>query len=66
MNRITIKKSSPVITMVNVFTVAAEKQAALLVALRSELDTVMRKQPGFIASIIHRSIDGVRLVNYTQ
>jgi quinol monooxygenase YgiN len=66
MNRITIKKSNPVVTMVNVFTVETEKQGALLAALRSELDTVMRKQPGFIASIIHRSLDGVRIVNYTQ
>ena len=66
MNQIVIKKSNPVITMVNVFTVEAEKQEALLAALRLQLDTVMRKQPGFIASIIHRSIDGVRIVNYTQ
>jgi quinol monooxygenase YgiN len=66
MNQIVIKKSNPVVTMVNVFTVEAEKQEALLAALRSELDTVMRKQPGFVASIIHKSIDGVRIVNYTQ
>ena len=66
MSNITIKKSNPVITMVNVFTVEVGKQHALLDALQSELDTVMRKQPGFIASGIHRSLDGVRVVNYTQ
>ncbi len=66
MSQIAISKSNPVITMVNVFTVEAGKQQALLDALRSELDTVMRKQPGFIASSIHRSLDGVRVVNYTQ
>jgi quinol monooxygenase YgiN len=38
----------------------------LLDALQSELDVVMRHQPGFIASSIHRSLDGVRIVNYTQ
>ena len=66
MSQITIKKSNPVITMVNVFTVESGKQQALLNALRSELDTLMRKQPGFIGSSIHRSIDGVRVLNYTQ
>jgi quinol monooxygenase YgiN len=66
MNQIAIKKSNPVITMVNVFTVESQKQQALLDALRSELDTVMRQQPGFIASGIHRSLDGARVVNYTQ
>ena len=52
--------------MVNVFTIEPEKQQAFLDALRAELDTVMRKQPGFIGSSIHRSFDGMRVLNYTQ
>ncbi len=62
----TIRKSNPSITMVNVFTVEPQKQQAFLDALRIELDTVMRKQPGFIGSNIHRSLDGTRVLNYTQ
>ena len=66
MRHTTIRRTNPVITMVNVFTVEPEKQQAFLDALRSELDTVMRKQPGFVGSNIHRSLDGVRVLNYTQ
>jgi quinol monooxygenase YgiN len=66
MSHITIGKTNPVITMVNVFTVESEKQQVFLDALRFELDTVMRQQPGFVSSSIHRSLDGVRVLNYTQ
>ena len=66
MDYTTIRRTNPVITMVNVFTVEPEKQQAFLDALRAELDTVMRKQPGFISSNIHRSLDSVRVLNYTQ
>lgn len=66
MSHTTIRKTNPVITMVNVFTIEPEKQQAFLNALRFELDTVMRKQPGFVGSNIHSSFDGTRILNYTQ
>ncbi len=62
----TIKKSNPVITMINVFAVEPEKQQEFLDAMRVHTDTVIRKIPGFIASNFHRSLDGMRVVNYSQ
>lgn len=34
--------------------------------MMEQAETVMAKQPGFISSNIHKSVDGTRVVNYVQ
>jgi quinol monooxygenase YgiN len=62
----TIRVNSRVTTFINVFTVAAANQNALLELLRSQTDRLIRKQPGFLNANFHRSLDGTRVVNYVQ
>ena len=53
------------VTMINIFSVKPENQDKLLAALTHEADTVMRHLAGYRHSVIHKSADGTRLVNYT-
>jgi quinol monooxygenase YgiN len=53
-------------TLVNVFTVAPERQQELVDLLAAATDDVMRHRPGFVSANIHRSLDGTRVVNYAQ
>ncbi len=53
-------------TLINVFTVIPEKQQALVDALVTVTEEVMRKLPGFVTANIHKSIDGQRVTNYAQ
>ena len=63
---VTIAKDKDVVTLINVFTVAPENQQRLVDVLVDATQTVMRKQPGFISAIIHRSFDGTTVTNYAQ
>jgi heme-degrading monooxygenase HmoA len=62
----TIIQNSPLCTMINVFTVAPERQQELVDLLVEATDQVMRKLPGFVSANIHKSLDGVRVTNYAQ
>ena len=53
------------VTQVNVFTVAPEKQQALI-DLLIESTNAVRDVPGWLSASIHRSLDGTRVVNYAQ
>lgn len=53
-------------TLVNVFTVAPEQQQQLAQLLKEGTDAWIRKIPGFIASTLHLSHDGRRIVIYGQ
>ena len=48
------------------FTVAPERQQALIDLLAEATEAVMRHQPGFISANLHRSLDGQRVTNYAQ
>ncbi|MCC5661233.1 antibiotic biosynthesis monooxygenase [Nostoc sp. XA010] len=61
----TIAVSSHVATFINIFTVEATKQQALLDHLKTDTETI-NKQPGFITANFHRSLDGIRVINYVQ
>src|SRR5438046_8090919 len=61
-----ISAEAPVLTLINVFTVAPEKQAQLVELLERATRDVMQVRPGFISASIHRSIDGTRVTNYAQ
>ncbi|HEX5752559.1 MAG TPA: antibiotic biosynthesis monooxygenase family protein [Archangium sp.] len=55
-----------VCTLINVFTVAPERQAELVKLLEEATEEVMRHLPGFISANLHRSLDGTRVTNYAQ
>jgi quinol monooxygenase YgiN len=62
----TIEKDRDVLTLINVFTVASDKQQELVDLLIDATNKTMRHQPGFVSANIHRSLDGKKVVNYAQ
>jgi quinol monooxygenase YgiN len=62
----TIDPKRPLVTLINVYEVAPEKQTELVQLLADATEKVMRHQTGFVSVSIHRSIDGTRVVNYAQ
>ena len=62
----TIEKGSATWTLINVFTVAPENQQKLIDILIDATRKTMGQMPGFVSANIHRSRDGVRVVNYAQ
>lgn len=62
----TISKKNKLMTLVNVFTVKPEHQQELVDLLVEATEKVMRNIPGFISANIHKSLDGVRVINYAQ
>jgi heme-degrading monooxygenase HmoA len=65
-NTTTIDPSLPVVTLINVYEVAPERQAELVRLLEEATDGVMRHLPGFVSANIHRSLDGKHVANYAQ
>ena len=62
----TITQNTPYCTLINVFTVAPERQQELVDTLTVATEQVIRALPGFISANIHKSVDGVRVTNYAQ
>ncbi len=62
----TISKGNDPVTLVNVFTVEPENEQRVVDLLIEATEKVIKKQPGFISANIHKSLDGVRVVNYAQ
>ena len=62
----TISTDAPGVTLINVFTVAPERQGELVAALDRATAEVFTGLPGFRSANIHASLDGVRVVNYAQ
>lgn len=60
-----IRAHSPLVTQINVFTVPAGGQGALIDYL-SQAAEVAREVDGWISASLHRSLDGTRVVNYAQ
>jgi antibiotic biosynthesis monooxygenase (ABM) superfamily enzyme len=60
-----IEAGNGIVTHINVFTVAPERQNELV---KSLIDTVKaaREMPGWISASIHRSLDGRQVTNYVQ
>ena len=61
-----IETGRDILTLINVFTVAPEKQEELVDLLIEATEQTMRHLPGFISANIHKSYDGRRVVNYAQ
>ncbi|MBW4628578.1 MAG: antibiotic biosynthesis monooxygenase [Brasilonema octagenarum HA4186-MV1] len=62
----TIAKNNDVITVIIIFAVEAERQQELIDTIIEFLETTVKHQSGFVSSSIHKSIDGVRVMNYAQ
>ncbi len=54
------------VTLINIFSVAPEKQDELVRLLQGMIEDVMRTLPGFISADVHRSLDGKRVANHAQ
>ncbi len=63
---VTISKSNNVVTLINVFTVSPENQTELAELLVEATEKTMKDVKGFVSANIHKSGDGVRVVNYAQ
>jgi len=62
----TIAINQDVVTLVNVFSVDPDRQQPVIDVLVEATRAVMIGLPGFVSANIHRSLDGVKVVNYTQ
>ena len=63
---VTISKDNNVVTLINVFTVEPENQQQLVDLLVEATEKTMKNVYGFVSANIHKSLDGVRVVNYAQ
>ncbi|MCX4904665.1 antibiotic biosynthesis monooxygenase [Streptomyces sp. NBC_00878] len=63
---ITVTANTDQVTLVNVFTVAPERQMALVEALDEATRQIFTTVPGFISANLHTSLDGTRVINYAQ
>lgn len=61
-----IDSSRTVATLINVFTVAPERQHELVALLAHATEETMKHLPGFICANFHVSEDGQRVINYAQ
>ncbi len=61
----TLSLDNSLTTVMVIFTVESEQQQELFNTIKKFLETV-KTQPGFISANLHKSIDGVKVVNYAQ
>jgi heme-degrading monooxygenase HmoA len=66
MKRSIIDPEQPVVTLINTFTVAPERQEELIQRLVEATERVMVNMPGFVSANIHRGLDGTHVANYAQ
>lgn len=59
----TIAKNNDVVTVIIIFAVEPEQQQELIEAIAEFLETAVKQQLGFVSSSIHKSLDGVRMIN---
>lgn len=62
----TIAKHNEVITVIILFAVEPEQQQELINTIVEFIEAEVKHQPGFVSSSLHKSLDGVRVLNYAQ
>jgi quinol monooxygenase YgiN len=62
----TISFDNPVVTYIDTFTVTPQNQQRALELLVEVTQRLRREVPGFLSANFHKSVDGMRLVNYAQ
>lgn len=60
-----IAKHNHVLTVIIIFAVEPARQQELIDKIIEFLE-VVKQQPGFVSSSIHKSTDGVGVMNYAQ
>jgi quinol monooxygenase YgiN len=60
-----ISREGNLVTLINVFETKPEQQQALIDAWLRFVESV-NEEPGLIGTVLHRSTDGTRVVNYAQ
>src|SRR5437879_12369668 len=65
-NASTIRAGAEIFTLINIFSVAPDRQQELADLLIEATEHTMRNLPGFISANIHKSFDGRRVINYAQ
>ncbi|RUT02817.1 hypothetical protein DSM106972_057370 [Dulcicalothrix desertica PCC 7102] len=63
---LTVFKDNSVLAELDIFVTQPEQQWMLVDSLITYTQNILKQQPGYIASAIHRSFDGLRVVNYVQ
>lgn len=61
-----IFNNNSVLAEIDIFVTQPDQQWLLIDSLIAYTKTIFKKQPGYIANAIHRSCDGLRVVNYVQ
>jgi heme-degrading monooxygenase HmoA len=61
-----VSKEGDLITFINVFETKPEQQQALFDALSRFAEEIEDDAPGLIGVALHKSTDGLRVVNYAQ
>jgi len=61
-----IRVDNTTTTLINVFSADADKQAALILALKEGTETFFSKQPGFISASVVAGKEGRQVINYSQ
>jgi quinol monooxygenase YgiN len=62
----TISTTNPVVTLINVFSVEPANQQQVLDLLVEMNTKIYKQQPGYVSANFHKSLDGVKVVNYSQ
>ncbi len=63
---IVIRYDRDIATGIDVFTTSTTTQSSAMASLVTYAEDVVRRAPGFVAGMIQRSVDDVRVVLYTQ
>src|SRR5437016_67247 len=61
-----ISKGNRPMTVINVFTVAPDRQMRLVDLLTRATESSVRHVPGFVSAALHRSLDGTKVTMYAQ
>ena len=60
-----VSREGNLVTLINVFETKPEQQQVLLDQLSRFAESV-KEEPGMIGAALHRSTDGMRVINYAQ
>lgn len=63
---LTVFKDNPVLPELDIFVTQPDQQWSLIDSLIAYTQDVLKQQSGYVANAIHRSLDGLRVVNYVQ
>ncbi|MBT2459214.1 antibiotic biosynthesis monooxygenase [Streptomyces sp. ISL-86] len=61
---VTIDPDADAFTVIVTFTPDPSRRDELVKAIGTFVETVVRRQTGFVSSTVHVSVDGTRVVNY--